>query len=181
MPHHETKQPKATRKFRLYVMRHGIAVARGSSGFPNDAERPLTPEGKAKMKVIARGLITMGVRVDSVVTSPFLRARETAEIVAESFGHNLAVQFSDDLQPGRSLEGLIAHLGKLGSRGSTLVVGHEPDLSDGVARLIGASPRANFRFKKGGCCRIDFEDFPQRLTGKMVWWLTPRVLRKMKS
>ncbi|MCL5006339.1 MAG: phosphohistidine phosphatase SixA [Acidobacteria bacterium] len=180
MASHETKQQKDAQGFRLHVMRHGIAVARGSAGFPDDAERPLTPEGKVKMKAIARGLLHLGVRVDSIITSPLVRARETAEIVAQAYGHDVSLEFADDLKPGGSLEMLVSHLARHLDRRSILVVGHEPDLSVGVAKLIGASPKANFQFKKGGCCRIDFEDFPPHFPGKLQWWLTPRVLRKIK-
>lgn len=180
MPIHEEKQQENAGECQLYVMRHGIAVARGSANFPDDTERPLTPEGKAKMKVIARGLLGLGVRLDSVITSPLVRARETAEIVGQVYGPNVPVEFSDDLRPGGSLESLVAHLAKHADRRRILVVGHEPDLSSGVAKLIGASQRANFKFKKGGCCRIDFGEFPPHPPGRLEWWLTPRVLRKIR-
>jgi phosphohistidine phosphatase len=179
MPSHETKQQRDGQKCQLYVMRHGIAAVRGSADFPDDAERPLTSEGRAKIKVIARGLLGLGVRVDSVITSPLVRARETAEIAAQAFGHDVSVEFSDELRPGGSIEALVAHLAGHADRRRILVVGHEPDLSEGVAKLIGAGHHANFKFKKGGCCRIAFEGFPPHLPGRLEWWLTPRVMRKI--
>lgn len=167
-----------TQGYQLYVMRHGIAVARGDPNFPDDGMRPLTPEGKKKLKSIAKGLFRLGLCVDSVITSPLVRASETAVIVAEVFGPGLKVEESDFLLPGGSLQALLTSLGKRKNHRSVLVVGHEPDLSEGVAKLIG-NARANFQFKKGGCCRIDFDKFPPRAPGKLVWWLTPRVMRKI--
>ena len=164
--------------YQLYVMRHGIAVARGDPNFPDDSMRPLTPEGKKKLKGIAKGLFRLGLCVDAIISSPLVRASETAAIVAEVFGPGITVEHSDFLRPGGSLQALLTSLGKRTDHHSVLLVGHEPDLSEGVARLIG-NARANFQFKKGGCCRIDFDKFPPRPPGKLIWWLTPRVMRKI--
>jgi phosphohistidine phosphatase len=167
-----------TQGYQLYVMRHGIAVSRGDPNFPDDAERPLTPEGKKKLRAIARGLFRLGLCVDSIISSPLVRASETATIVAEVFGPGVTVESSEFLRPGGSLQALLTSLGKRGDHRSVLAVGHEPDLSEGVAKLIG-NTRASFQFKKGGCCRIDFDKFPPRPPGKLIWWLTPRVMRKI--
>ena len=164
--------------YQFYVMRHGIAVARGDPNFPDDAKRPLTPEGKKKLRAIARGLFRLGLCVDAIISSPLVRASETAAIAAEIFGPGITIEFSDFLRPGGSLQALVTSLGKRPDHRSVLVVGHEPDLSDGVAKLIG-NARGSFQFKKGGCCRIDFEKFPPRPPGKLCWWLTPRVMRKI--
>ena len=59
------------------------------------------------------------------------------------------------------------------------MVGHEPDLGELAARLIGAGRNANMPFKKGGCCLITFSVFPPKSPGRLVWWLTPRVMRKL--
>ncbi len=164
--------------FQLYVMRHGIAVARGDPNFADDTKRPLTPEGKKKLKGVSRGLFRLGLCVDSIISSPLIRASETAAIVAEVFAPGVTVKTSDFLRPGGSLQALLTSLAKQADHRRVLVIGHEPDLSDGVAKLIG-NARANFQFKKGGCCRIDFEKFPPRPPGKLIWWLTPRVMRKI--
>jgi phosphohistidine phosphatase len=177
-PQNETTETKDTQGYQFYVMRHGIAVARGDPNFPDDAERPLTPEGKKKLRAIAKGLFRLGLCVDSIISSPLVRASETAAIVADAFGPGVKVESSDFLRPGGSLQALLTSLGKRNDHRSVLVVGHEPDLSEGVAKLIG-NTRASFQFKKGGCCRIDFDKFPPRLPGKLIWWLTPRVMRKI--
>jgi phosphohistidine phosphatase len=165
--------------YEFYVMRHGIAVTRGSAGFSDDTKRPLTPEGKEKMRQIVEGLTRIGFDVDWVVTSPLVRAVETAEIVADSLGANIPMDSCDALRPGGSAEELISFLAKHRNRKRVLVVGHEPDLSEMTARLLGAGRHANLTFKKGGCCLITFDEFPPKSPGQLVWWLTPRLLRKL--
>jgi len=165
--------------FEFYIMRHGIAVPRAAAGLSDDSKRPLTPEGKKKMIQIAAGLNRLGFEVDWIVTSPLVRAVETAEIVAESLGSSVPMDYCDALSPGGSAEALIAFLAKHLDRNRVLVVGHEPDLGELAARLIGAGRHAKLAFKKGGCCLITFEEFPPKSPGQLVWWLTPRLLRKM--
>ena len=166
--------------YELYVMRHGLAVTRGSVRFSDDAQRPLVPEGKEKMREIAGGLKRMGFEVDWIVTSPLVRAVETAGIIAESLASSVPVDVCDAMRPGGSPEHLLAFLAKRPNCRRVLVVGHEPDLSELAARLIGAGGHANLAFKKGGCCMISFDEFPPKSPGQLVWWLTPRLLRKLR-
>jgi len=172
-------QPVRPPGYQLYIMRHGIAVDRGSAGFSDDTKRPLTPEGKKKMKEISSGLVRLGFDVDWIVSSPLIRSAETADIVAEELGARVPKDFCDALRPGGSPEVLITFLAKHDNRKRVLVVGHEPDLSELAARLIGAGRHANLAFKKGGCCLITFDEFPPKSPGQLIWWLTPRLLRKM--
>jgi phosphohistidine phosphatase len=160
-------------------MRHGIAVDRASAGFSDDSKRPLTPEGKKKMKEIAAGLVKAGFDLDWIVTSPLVRARETAAIVADELGSRVPLDACEALRPGESPESLIAYLAKQAGRKRVLVVGHEPDLSELATRLIGAGRHANLAFKKGGCCLITFLEFPPKSPGQLVWWLTPKLMRKL--
>ena len=175
-----TAQGKVQTGYELYVMRHGIAVTRGSKGFSDDSRRPLVPEGKAKIREITEGLERIGFEVDWIVTSPLVRAVETAESVAETLASSVPVEVCDAMRPGGSSEDLIAFLAKYPDRRKVLVVGHEPDLSALAARLIGAGAHANLGFKKGGCCLISFDQFPPKNPGQLVWWLTPRLLRKFR-
>jgi phosphohistidine phosphatase len=148
--------------------------------FSEDARRPLVPEGKEKMREIADGLKRMGFEVDWIVTSPLVRAVETAEIIAESLASRAPVDVCEAMQPGGLAEDVVSFLAKRPSRTRVLVVGHEPDLSELVAQLIGAGSHANLAFKKGGCCMISFDGFPPKSPGQLVWWLTPRLLRKLR-
>jgi len=173
-----SRKEESSPRYQLYIMRHGIAVA-GGSQFEDDSKRPLTPAGKNKVKEIANGLKRLGVVIDWVVTSPLVRAVETAEIVAESLAPNLPLDFCDALRPGGSAEALITFLAKFPNRRRVLVAGHEPDLSLLAARLIGAGRHANLAFKKGGCCLVGFDQLPPKSPGQLLWWATPRLLRKV--
>ncbi len=177
----ETEGQQAGRpaEYELYIMRHGLAVTHGPSTMMDDAKRPLTPEGKEKMREIAAGLVRVGMAVDWIVSSPLVRAVETAEIVADAVSPKPAFDFCDALRPGGAPEALIAFLAKRPNHRRVLVVGHEPDLGELSARLIGAGRAANMPFKKGGCCQITFSVFPPKAPGRLIWWLTPRVMRKL--
>ena len=167
--------------YEFYIMRHGLASPRTSAGITDDAKRPLTPEGKKKMQEIARGLLRLGLELDWIVTSPLVRAVETAGIVSDSLDSKIPMDISDALRPGGSPEALFALLAKHTHRKRVMVVGHEPDLGELAARLVGAGRNANLSLRKGGCCRIDFDEFPPKSPGQLVWWLTPRVLRKLNQ
>ena len=173
----ESKDSPAT-VYALYIMRHGIAGDRGPE-YPDDTKRPLTPEGRKKLREAVAGLAKLGVELDWIVSSPLVRARETAEIVADCLGGRPPLDLSDTLSPGGEPEGLIKFLAKQPSRTRVLVSGHEPDLGELAARLIGAGRHVRFAFKKGGCCLITFDEFPPESPGKLVWWLTPKVMRKL--
>lgn len=170
---------KSDTGYELYIMRHGIAVERGATGFTDDSKRPLTPEGAKKMQEIARGLMRLGLELDWIVSSPLVRALETAKIVTEELACGAPLDTCDELRPGGSAESLIAFLAKHAERKRVLVTGHEPDLSELAGRLLGAGRRVNLALKKGGCCLIAFDEFPPKSPGRLVWWLTPRIMRKL--
>ena len=177
----ETDESRAGRPadYEFYIMRHGIAVIRGATSMVDDAKRPLTPEGKQKMREIASGLVRAGLEADWIVSSPLVRAVETAELVADAQESKPPLDLCEALRPGGDPEALVTYLAKRSNRRRVLVVGHEPDLSQLAARLIGAGRNANMPFKKGGCCLITFSVFPPKSPGRLVWWLPPRVIRKL--
>ena len=131
------------------------------------------------MLEIAKGLKRLGVEVDWVLTSPLVRAVETAQIVSGTLGSKVPLDSCDELRPGEPAEKLLAYLAKQPDRKRVLLVGHEPDLSILAARLMGAGRGANLVFKKGGCCLIVSDQFPLKSEGQLVWWLTPRLLRAL--
>jgi phosphohistidine phosphatase len=183
MPHEPADDPgdeqdDGSAGYELYIMRHGAAAAPGA-GDADDSKRPLTPQGKKKMQEIALGLRRLKFNPQWIVTSPLVRAVQTAEIVAESLSSKIPMDFADALRPGSSPEALTPFLARHPGRKQVLVVGHEPDLSLMAARLIGVRGNAGLSFKKGGCCLIAFQEFPPKSFGELVWWLTPRILRKL--
>jgi phosphohistidine phosphatase len=166
-------------RYEIILMRHGIAVASGAPAFPDDAGRPLTPDGRRKMKEAGKGLVRLRPEIDWIVTSPLLRAAETAQIVAGAMAESPPLDTLEPLGSGGPLESLITFLGKHPERQRPLIVGHEPQFSDFAARLIGAGRNANLAFKKGGCCLIRFSGLPAPAQGKLIWWLTPSLLRSL--
>jgi phosphohistidine phosphatase len=161
----------------LYLIRHGIAEARGDE-WPDDAKRPLTDAGMSRLRKAARGLVALGVQFDVVLTSPLVRARQTAEIVAGAFESCPHIVNAEALAPGGSYAAVVAELEKHAKRGSVALVGHEPAIGELAARLIGA--RHPIPFKKGAVCRIDVGTLPPSGSGELRWFATPKMLRAIR-
>lgn len=161
----------------LYLIRHGIAAERGEQ-YPDDSKRPLTGQGISRMRKEAKALGDLGVEFDHIITSPLVRTRQTADILAESMKSKPPVTNSDALAPASTPVSVIQDLAKLAKKGTRVaLVGHEPNMGELAARLIGA--RAPLAFKKGAICRIDFEVLPPKGLGQLQWFLPPRMLRKL--
>lgn len=178
----EKTMPKTQRDgFEIYLMRHGIAADREPGGAADDAKRPLTLEGKLKLRGIAKGLKRLGVGWDWVISSPLKRAVETADVVVEELGAAAPRDLCEALVPGDgSAHKVIAFLAQHPERSRVLLVGHEPSLSELASELLGAEHDARLAFKKGGCCLIAYDEFPSpKSPGLLEWWLTPRLLRKL--
>lgn len=175
-PDQPREEGRGRSSFQILIMRHGIAVRRGLPSAGDDASRPLTPKGKKRVKQIAVGLKRLGYAPDWIVTSPLVRAAETAEIVATCLPTRVPVDVCAALRPGGAPEDLLSLLARHRDWRRVLLVGHEPDLSEMAARLIGAGTQAKLAFKKSGCCLLRC-DGPPRFSGQLVWWLTPQLLR----
>ena len=166
-----------TETWSLYLIRHAIAAERGEK-FPDDALRPLTPEGAGKMRFGARGFGAMGVELDVLISSPLIRALSTAEIVQRGLSRRPKVLSAPALAPGGTPVKLGDTLAKFGEHHSLGLVGHEPDLGRFAAWLIGAAQP--LPLKKGGACRIDLADWPPApKQGTLVWFATPKMLRSL--
>jgi phosphohistidine phosphatase len=163
--------------YELYLIRHGVAEARGDA-WPDDTKRPLTEHGATRLRKSMRGLARMGVSFDVVLTSPLVRARQTADVVAAECVPRPHVAVVESLAPGGSHPAVVADLEKQSRRARIALVGHEPDLGELAARLAGS--RHAFEFKKGGICRIDVKTLPMAGPGTLQWFLTPRIMRNLK-
>ncbi|MGE0360635.1 MAG: phosphohistidine phosphatase SixA [Vicinamibacterales bacterium] len=162
----------------LYLVRHAVAALRGPD-YPDDAERPLTPEGVDRWRRSAAGLREIGVAVDVVLTSPLVRAQETAEILAATLKPKPRLTVAEALAPGRKPADALALIAKYAAapRGASrlALVGHEPDLGELAARLLGA--KGVIEFKKGAVCRLDVDRAMPAGPATLRWFLPPRVLR----
>lgn len=159
----------------LYVIRHADAMPIGERGISSDEERPLSPEGEAQCRALAAALQRQGVRLDRVLTSPLVRARQTADIMLQAWSKPTPeLESCAELAPGIRPGKLARALRKLGEA-SVALVGHQPDLSDWTAWLIG-SRKARLDFAKSGVAYVVCNDPPDKGAGTLTWLLTPEWL-----
>jgi phosphohistidine phosphatase len=156
----------------LYLLRHGIAADIGPDG-SGDAGRPLTEDGIAKMREEARGLRLLGLRLDVLLSSPLVRARQTAEIAGRAL--SVEMQLAGALAPGCDLARLRGLLAEHRGAERVMIVGHEPDFSELASALTGGN---RIQLKKGGLARVDATVVEQG-GGVLVWLLAPRILREI--
>jgi phosphohistidine phosphatase len=160
----------------LYLIRHGVAAERGEA-YPDDSRRPLTARGVAKLRDEAKGLAALEVSFDLIITSPLVRTRQTADVISESLQGKPAVVTSDALAPAGTPAAVIQEVARHARLARIALVGHEPNLGELAAQLIGA--RSPIEFKKGAVCRIDFDVLPPKGLGLLRWFIPPKVLRKL--
>jgi phosphohistidine phosphatase len=158
------------------LVRHGIAVERGEWD-GSDADRPLTERGAKRVAQMAAGLRRLDVQPTHVLSSPLIRAIETAKIVRRSLRIHAAVQIVDALLPDAPPNRLLSILHDLPPKACVLCIGHEPQL--GMAASVFLSGRASMSFplKKAGACLIELSIPPKPGQGVLRWWLTPSQLR----
>lgn len=161
----------------LYLVRHAIAADRGSE-WRDDSKRPLTERGINRFKDAVKGLRRLDVVVDEIFTSPLVRARQTADILAAGLDGKPPIKVLDALAPGHTAASVMAQLARVAKRRRIALIGHEPDLGELAAHLIGAG-RA-LPFKKGGVCRIDLGSLTSKHAASLTWFLPPNFLRQVK-
>jgi len=160
----------------LYIIRHAIAVDEGSPEYEEDSQRPLTDKGKKKMRQIAKGLRTLGADFDLILSSPYERAKETAEILEGVFKLKKDVALSENLVPMGDPDLLIAEMNEKYSENSIALVGHEPFLSALIGLLVSENAGMDMTLKKGGVCRLSADDLHHTRKATLEWLLTPGIL-----
>ena len=165
----------------LYILRHGIAVEPGAPGFENDSERPLIPKGERRLRSASAAMIKLELSFDLILSSPFVRARQTAEIVAGELKLKKQLQFTDALACGSSLKNLVGLLAGLKSPPEdVLLVGHEPSLSRLISLLVsGDADAAAVEMKKGGLCKLEVGELRLGQCARLAWLLTPSQMELM--
>jgi len=156
----------------IYLLRHGIAEDHASSG--RDADRRLTEEGRQKLRRVLERAHGAGVSPVLILSSPYKRAVETAEIAAHELGYEGKILRVDALTPDSSPSRIWNEIREHRDTASVLLAGHEPVFSATVAFILG-SAREMVDFKKGGLVRIDVEGFGAEARGVLQWMLTPKV------
>lgn len=166
----------------IYLLRHAIAAPHSTVRNGDDGNRSLTAEGKKKMRCGAQGMRILGLTFDRVLSSPLTRCRQTARIVVAQLRPRPPLRYIPSLAPGSTPAELIQHLRQMPPAATVLLVGHEPGLSSLASVLIaGPGSELPLVFKKGGLCRIDFASTLQPGSGRLIYHLTPRILRSLRT
>ena len=162
----------------LYLVRHAIAEPRDAARWPDDALRPLSPEGAELFRLAARGLQRTGVEVEAVLASSYARAWRTAEILAEEAGWPepaAAPEIEPTSAPAAAFEVAASRTESL-----LALVGHEPDLSQLASlALTGDAHAVAIQFKKGGVACLRFSGAPAVGRAELRWCASPKILRQL--
>jgi phosphohistidine phosphatase len=161
---------------KLYILRHAIAANPDPGEYPDDSQRPLTRAGQEKMVKIARALQKMDKRINLILSSPFLRARQTAEIVRKQMHLNkdrlvLIETLAPLVDPGK----LVADIQAKYMCDSLLLVGHEPDLSKLISVLLAGEPSLSITMKKGGVCCLSMDELVAGKCATLEWLISPAI------
>jgi phosphohistidine phosphatase len=161
----------------LFIMRHAEA-GQSMTARAQDAERPLTAEGKDELEDVARALSRLKIEPDHIISSPLKRARETAGIVAKGLKKRDKVEIWDELKPEGSKQELYTRLSKLKHEDTVLCVGHEPYLTQMINEVMGHQGSPGILLKKSGLARLSIKTFSPKVEGELRWLLTPRLLKR---
>lgn len=159
----------------LYILRHGQAADRATGGYANDAERPLTADGEIEVLGVAGGLARTGVGLDLLLTSPLVRARQTAELVASV----LPAGDGPVACPALAIGDLAAILAAVRAGQRVMVVGHNPSLGELAGWLAFGDPGSIVPLRTAGVCRIDLGPGMGPGDGDLRWLLTPRLAARL--
>jgi phosphohistidine phosphatase len=162
----------------LYLVRHAIAFDADPAKWPDDSKRPLTPEGQKRFSRAARGLRELVPDVDLVLSSPWLRAWQTAELLEADAGWPRAVA-CDALASGRVPAEVLQALQPFNGHATIALVGHEPSLHELASYLLTADTDAQIEMRKGGVARLEVGEGLRPGAGRLLWLLPPKVLRAL--
>jgi phosphohistidine phosphatase len=159
----------------LYLIRHAEAAPEGEGGVTEDADRPLTAKGEEQARRMGKGIERKGLRPDVVVASPLLRARQTADLLVAGLAPPPPeVKMSEELAPDGRRKRLSRYLKELGAE-KVALVGHQPDLAQFAAWLIGGK-KAHIDIAKAGVAHIVCDGGPGKAKGRLVSLVTPEWL-----
>ena len=165
----------------LFLLRHGVAVERDEFDYAGDAARPLTPKGKKQLRTVAAALRALGLCFDVILSSPLVRARQTAEIIAVELKLQKHLVFADELKPGGDAKKLVQKIAGLKKvPGNVLLVGHEPDFSELISLLVTGNHGGGFALKKGGLAKLEIQKLRAGKCATLVWLLTPAQMKLMR-
>ena len=162
----------------LFIVRHGIAIDREDPKCPPDPERYLTEEGVEKTKQVAKGVAALGLKGDLFLTSPYVRAAQTAEIFASAIDYpKPKIRRTDLLLPGAEPSLLFRELARDKQASTVFLFGHAPNLDDVVAMALGSKKHLT-AMKKAGVALIELKRIAPPM-GILLWLAVPRILRRV--
>jgi phosphohistidine phosphatase len=161
----------------LYIVRHGIAIDREDPKSPPDPQRFLTEEGIEKTKQVAKGVAALGIEPDLLITSPYIRAKQTAEIFASVLDYTKQkIRETDLLLPGAEPTLFYKELAKDKDSAIVFCFGHAPQLDDLIATALGSKQPVT-SLKKSGIAALELKRISPP-SGELLWLATPKLLRK---
>ena len=164
----------------IFILRHGKAED-NSSNISSDSKRSLTEEGKNELKVIGKGLKNLGIEIDSIFSSPLVRAKETAEIISPYLQKKKKqIIIWDELKPESNFLDIHKKLVKLPHDAKILLVGHEPHLTTLISSIISPECVVSINLKKGGLVIIRAKSLKSKIIGSLRSVLTPKQLKLCK-
>src|SRR3990172_7493374 len=146
----------------IYFLRHSDPFPKGPK-YREDSLRPLTSEGTKQAKLIARFL--QGIQFDVILSSPYVRAEQTAQVLADRLGAK--IKMAEELSPGFNLSKLPGLIVSYKKSERVILVGHEPDFSDTVKKMVGG--KAELEIRKGGLAVVGAEGDERLATGEMIF------------
>lgn len=155
----------------VYFLRHGLA-ANAETWRGDDADRPLTDKGREKTALVGRKLAGLDLDLDAILTSPLLRAKQTAKIVSEAMKLSDKVTEDERLAGGFGVDALAGLLRDHIDAEAIMLVGHEPDMSETIGHVLGG---ARVELKKGAVACVEFPD-PTSSSSRLLWLASPKVL-----
>ena len=162
-------------QMKLYLVRHAIAEEIDTLEYEDDSLRPLTEKGRDKMKKIAEALKKLGVEPDLIVSSPYVRASQTAAILAKVLKYKEELTYTETLVPMGEPENVIGEINEKFSVDELMLVGHEPNLSSLAGILLGGSPEISINLKKGSVCCLSVDDLHYDRKAVLEWLITPKI------
>ena len=161
----------------LYFLRHAIAVPRGTVGIP-EPDRPLTDKGRTRMVRAVKGFRSLNWEFDALLSSPLLRAFQTAELVRDYLSLNLEIEIEETLRPEGKLSDLLKKLRQRPEQ-NILLTGHEPAMSSWIEDLLGCGMTGSIRMKKGALCHLHLDLSSDPPETEMLFLLPPRFARNL--
>ena len=161
----------------LFLLRHGIAVDRGLPGYEDDSQRPLTPKGAARVHRIAQAAKRLRLKFDLILSSPYLRAQQTAKVIASFYKMEDRLRLTENLTPAMSPAELIGEIHETYADAlSILLVGHEPYMSTLASMLLAGDEEVLFTFKKGSLCKFSMDELRYGRCATLEWLITPKQM-----